>query len=146
FATPPATSTPGVPSTPGDPGASAAPGDPAPRRTRAAASLSVTELSARLRARASGADDFVLLDVREPWEREFAGIDGSVLVPLQSLLSAAAEEVLPKDAEILVHCHHNTRSQYAREVMLQSGWQHVTFVEGGIEAWSVEIDPEVARY
>ncbi|RFA08702.1 hypothetical protein B7R54_05275 [Subtercola boreus] len=130
-----------------EPAAVTEPAATEPTRTaRPATSLGVTELAARLAARASGADDFILLDVREPWERDFAGIDGSVLVPLQSLLSAAAEEVLPKSAEILVHCHHDTRSQYAREVMLQSGWQQVTFVEGGIDAWSAKVDPEVARY
>ena len=111
-----------------------------------AASLGVAQLAARLEARASGADDFVLLDVRAPWEHELADIEGSVLVPLPALLSDAAVETLPKTAEIVVYCHLDVRSQYAREVLLQSGWQNVLFVEGGIEAWSRQIDSGVSRY
>lgn len=142
FAAPPAAAPVTDPAVAAATAAAAEPATPA----RRPASISVTALATRLEGRASGTDDFILLDVREPWEREVAGIDGSVLVPLQSLLSAAAEEVLPKSAEILVHCHLDVRSQYARDVMLQSGWQNVVFVEGGIEAWSHEVDPEVARY
>ncbi|UFS61010.1 ThiF family adenylyltransferase [Subtercola endophyticus] len=114
--------------------------------TPAAPSITATELAARLVARAAGTDDFVLVDVREPWERELVAIEGSALVPLQSILSEAAQEVMPRDETVIVHCHYDNRSRYAREVLLQSGWTNVTFVEGGIDAWATEVDPTLPRY
>ena len=87
----------------------------------------------------------MLVDVREPWEYEFVSIDGAVLIPLANLLSDHARDLLLGE-HVLVHCHHDTRSRYAREVMLQSGYTDVTFVEGGIDAWATTIDPELPRY
>jgi rhodanese-related sulfurtransferase len=119
---------------------------PQPAPTAAPASISPTELAARLAAREEGTDDFVLVDVREPWEREIVAINGSALIPLASLLSEAAAEIMPRDETVIVHCHHDGRSRYAREVLLQSGWSNVTFVEGGIDAWATEVDPALPRY
>ncbi|MCU1482421.1 MAG: adenylyltransferase/sulfurtransferase MoeZ [Subtercola sp.] len=112
----------------------------------AAPSITATELAARLAAREAGTDDFVLVDVREPWEREVVAIEGSALVPLQSILSEAAQEIMPRDETVIVHCHYDGRSRHAREVLLQSGWTNVTFVEGGIDAWATDVDPSAARY
>ena len=114
--------------------------------TEAPASISPTELAARLTAREEGDDDFVLIDVRDPWEREIVAIGGSALVPMSSLLSDAAAEIMPRDENVVLYCHHDGRSRYAREILRQSGWQNVTFVEGGIEAWASQVDPSLPHY
>ncbi|CAN5160690.1 adenylyltransferase/sulfurtransferase MoeZ [soil metagenome] len=108
-------------------------------------SITVSDLAERLAARAAGTDDFVLVDVREPWENELVAIDGAVLLPLANLLSDHARDLL-RGEQVVVHCHHDTRSRYAREVLLQSGYTDVTFVEGGIDAWAADIDPGMPRY
>ncbi|GGF38487.1 adenylyltransferase/sulfurtransferase MoeZ [Subtercola lobariae] len=125
---------------------SAATPAPTPAPAPAAPSLTAPELAARLAAREQGTDDFVLVDVREPWERELVAIPGSALVPLSSILSDAAQEIMPRDETVIVHCHHDGRSRHAREVLLQAGWSNVTFVEGGIDAWATEVDPSQPRY
>ncbi|QWT22835.1 ThiF family adenylyltransferase [Subtercola sp. PAMC28395] len=118
---------------------------PASNPADATPSITVAQLAERLAARSAGADDFVLVDVREEWEHELVAIDGAVLLPMSTLLSDHARELLMGE-RVLLHCHHDTRSRYAREVMLQSGYTDVTFVEGGIDAWATTIDPELPRY
>ncbi|HEX8373168.1 MAG TPA: rhodanese-like domain-containing protein [Chthoniobacterales bacterium] len=87
-----------------------------------------------------------LLDVREPDEYATAKISGSVLVPLSDITSRV-QEVLPgKDAHIVVQCHHGMRSARAAEYLKQIGYQKVQNLTGGIDAWSVEIDPTVPVY
>ncbi|MCS5496468.1 ThiF family adenylyltransferase [Cnuibacter physcomitrellae] len=109
-------------------------------------SVSVSELDSLLQARARGEADFVLVDVREPHEHELVSIDGSVLVPLGGILSPEAREAVPADATVIVHCHHDGRSQRAAQALRQSGYDDVRFVRGGIDAWVAEIEPEKPRY
>ncbi|MBI4348722.1 MAG: rhodanese [Elusimicrobia bacterium] len=85
-----------------------------------------------------------LLDVREPDEYEAAKIDGSVLIPLGELQARVGE--VPKDREVIVHCHHGGRSAQAVRFLLQAGVQDAKNLDGGIDAWSCEIDKSVPRY
>jgi len=101
--------------------------------------MSVRELEALLAA----GERFELLDVRTEEERERARIPGATL-----MTDAQAErlEALPKDTKIVFHCHHGMRSQQAAEHFVALGFTNVYNVQGGIDAWSREIDPSVARY
>jgi monothiol glutaredoxin len=84
-----------------------------------------------------------LFDVRTEKERATASIAGS------HLLDAAGEarlRALPKDATIVFHCHHGGRSQAAAERFVAEGFRNVYNLQGGIDAWSVQIDPSVPRY
>ncbi len=101
--------------------------------------LDVTELKRRLDA----GESFELLDVRTPEEREIAHIPGAVLVD-----EAVVErlEKLPRDTTLVFHCHHGGRSQAAAEHFLSLGFTDVWNVVGGIDAWSIEVDPGVPRY
>jgi rhodanese-related sulfurtransferase len=91
----------------------------------------------------------LLLDVREPWEFALASItlDGAadtVNLPLQSLPQRLAE--LPKDRAIVCICHHGMRSAQAAGYLRQAGFQAVHNLRGGIDAWSLQVDPGVPRY
>lgn len=109
-------------------------------------SISAAELVELLREREEGATEFVLVDIREPFEREIVAIDGSVFIPMQGLLQENSRAEMPQDAMVILHCHHDSRSSYARDVLEQQGWQNVLFLEGGIHAWVTQIEPDKATY
>ncbi|ANP72445.1 ThiF family adenylyltransferase [Cryobacterium arcticum] len=104
------------------------------------------ELAALLADRAAGTADFVLVDIREPWERDIVAIDGSALVPMAQLLTESARQVLDPDSRVILYCHHGTRSEYARGVLLDNGWSDVTHLAGGIDDWVRRIEPGKPRY
>jgi adenylyltransferase/sulfurtransferase len=91
----------------------------------------------------SGAE-LMLLDVREPFEDAIARIPGAKLVPLGGLPSRIAE--LDRSKEIVIYCHHGVRSRRALEFLRTQGFERLRNLSGGIDAWSVEVDPRVPRY
>lgn len=88
--------------------------------------------------------DVVLVDVREPAEYAIAHIDGATLMPMQGIPQQLA--TLPRDTEIILHCHHGLRSELAGNFLLAQGFARVSHMVGGIDRWSDEIDPTVAKY
>ena len=102
--------------------------------------ISVEELKRKLDAH----EPFELIDVREPHEYEIARIEGAKLIPLSELPTRFDE--LPRDREIVVHCHAGVRSAHAVGLLQKAGFNRAINLAGGIDAWSVEIDPAVPRY
>ena len=102
------------------------------------------EVSVHDLKRALGEGSAMVVDVREPWEAEIARIEGALLVPLGEFAARAKE--LPRDKPILIHCHHGGRSMQATQWLRRNGYDRVSNVAGGIDAWSREIDPAVPRY
>jgi molybdopterin/thiamine biosynthesis adenylyltransferase/rhodanese-related sulfurtransferase len=96
----------------------------------------------------SGADDFVLLDVRNPHEYEIAKIEGSVLVPLPDIENGEGvtkvKELL-NGHRLIAHCKMGGRSAKALGILKEAGIEG-TNVKGGITAWSKEVDPSVPTY
>lgn len=86
-----------------------------------------------------------IIDVREPWEFSTAHIEGSELMPMREVPARAHQE-LDSAARIVVICHHGVRSMHVTVWLRDQGFQNVQSLRGGIDAWSVEIDPGVARY
>lgn len=86
----------------------------------------------------------VLLDVREPFEWDIVHVAGARHVPLRQLPARLRE--LDGHAEVLVYCHHGTRSRQAAELLKAAGFSKVRSVRGGIDAWSTEVDPRLPRY
>jgi sulfur-carrier protein adenylyltransferase/sulfurtransferase len=86
----------------------------------------------------------VLLDVREPFEFEIAHLPNARLIPLGELPARLTE--LDGRAEIVTYCHHGIRSRRAMELLKGAGFANVRNLRGGIDAWSVEVDPAVPRY
>jgi adenylyltransferase/sulfurtransferase len=104
--------------------------------------IDVHDLARRLAARAAGGDDFVLVDVREPAEREVVTIPGSVGVPMAQLL-AAGPAALPDGVPVVLHCRSGARSAQVLAVLHAAGRTDVVHVEGGVLAWVREIDPSL---
>ena len=106
--------------------------------------MTAAHLKAWLAAQAGQA---VVLDVREPWELQTASVrpDGFELIaiPLGELASRFGE--LPAQACVACLCHHGVRSQHAAAFLDRQGIAAVN-LQGGIDAWSCELDPSVARY
>ncbi len=100
--------------------------------------LSVQQLKAKL-----DAGNIELFDVRTPREREIAHIAGA------RLLDRTTQDhimKLPKETPLYFHCHHGGRSQQAAEFFINQGFKEVYNVEGGIDAWSRDVDGDVPRY
>ncbi|MGO4782964.1 ThiF family adenylyltransferase [Cryobacterium sp. W22_MBD10_FK3] len=116
------------------------PGTPAPDEITSA------ELAGLLAERRAGSADFVLVDIREPWERDIVAIDGSALVPMAQLLTDEASTVMEPADRVILYCHHGTRSEYARGVLRDNGWTDVTHLAGGIDDWVRRIEPAKPRY
>ncbi len=101
------------------------------------------ELSPREAAERIAAGAF-LLDVREPFEAEIAVIAGSVLVPMRTVPARLAE--IPRDRDVIVHCHHGMRSRSVADFLKAQGFTRVANLAGGIDRWSADIDPAVPNY
>lgn len=86
-----------------------------------------------------------LIDVREPWENAIAKIDGCQLIPMGEFAARAHQELDPDD-HMLILCHHGARSLSVTNWLRQQGFDATQSVAGGIEAWSREVDPAIARY
>jgi adenylyltransferase/sulfurtransferase len=89
-------------------------------------------------------DDFVLLDVRESFEREIATIPGAIHIPLGEIPARFGE--LDPAREIVIHCKGGVRSAHALEFLRDQGFSKLWNLEGGIHAWSERVDPSVPVY
>jgi molybdopterin/thiamine biosynthesis adenylyltransferase/rhodanese-related sulfurtransferase len=85
-----------------------------------------------------------VIDVRMPVEWEIAHLEGAVLVPLPELESRLAE--LDAGAPTVVYCHLGGRSAAAARLLRARGFDRVANLTGGIDAWSVRVDPALRRY
>ena len=109
-----------------------------PMAPAAIKSLDVHALKQRL-----DAGDITLIDVRPPQDRARAPF------PLADVLDSSTHTrlaALPKDTPLAFICHHGNASRGAAEHFREHGFRNVYNVEGGIDAWSVEIDPAIPRY
>ena len=96
----------------------------------------------------SDADDYVLLDVRNPNEYEIARIPGSVLVPLPEIESGEGigkVKDLLNGHRLIAHCKLGGRSAKALSILKEAGIEG-TNVKGGITAWSREVDSSIPEY
>jgi adenylyltransferase/sulfurtransferase len=103
-------------------------------------SLSVLELKRKMDA----SEPLTLIDVREPYEYEIARIEGAKLIPLGELESRLDE--IPRERMIVMQCHSGMRRERGAQLLQQAGFENVYNLEGGIEAWSSEVDSGVPRY
>lgn len=99
---------------------------------------------AETKARLDRGDKLLLVDVREPWEYQTCRIEGAKLIPLGSLPTNV--NVLQEAEDVICYCHHGMRSLDAATWLRFQGVEKAKSLAGGIERWSVEVDPSVPRY
>jgi rhodanese-related sulfurtransferase len=110
--------------------------------------ITVTELSEKLKSE----EQFILLDVREPHELEYAKLTDNRLevAPMSRLAregpNALSESARSQDATIYVMCHHGSRSMQVTNWLAQQGWKNVINVRGGIDEYARTVDQSVGFY
>jgi len=102
--------------------------------------ISVNELKAMMDKK----EDFLLLDVRQDWERELAVINDSKHVLLDKISETNLE--IDFNKKIVLYCKVGGRSAAAAEILIKRGWKHCYNLQGGIIAWAREIDPTMKTY
>ncbi len=110
-----------------------------PNAPPAVKQMDVSTLNANIEA----GESVYLFDVRGPDERAKAQIKAAV--PFDEAAEQLTE-TLPKDTPLVFHCHGGGRSQVAAERYRLRGFVNVYNLAGGIDAWSLHVDPLVPRY
>src|SRR4051794_13389498 len=100
--------------------------------------ISPTEVKQRI-------DTLTLIDVREAAEHQVCQIPGARLIPMRTIPEQLKNlEEMP--GPLVVFCHHGVRSLRVVEWLREQGLGHCQSMAGGIEAWSLAVDPSVPRY
>ena len=86
-----------------------------------------------------------LIDIREPHEHAICHIEGAQLIPMQSI-PGHLNELDGDDETLVVFCHHGVRSLSVVDWLRRHGVENCQSMAGGIDRWSLEIDPAVPRY
>jgi len=86
----------------------------------------------------------ILLDVREPSEYSHVHVEGSLHIPMGQIANRLAE--LDSAHTYVVMCHHGGRSQKVALFLASHGYDQVSNLAGGIDAWSTALDPHLPRY
>jgi rhodanese-related sulfurtransferase len=108
--------------------------------------VSPCDTKARMDAREP---NLLVLDCRRPDEHQLARIPGATLIPMNEIdrrTDELEDDDLGKSRPIIVHCHHGARSLRVTATLRGLGFTNVFSMAGGIESWSVAIDPRVPRY
>ena len=100
----------------------------------AAARARITEVSPADAVAAAGADNVVLLDVREPNEWNLGHAEGALHIP-RGQLEGKVEGAIPREARVLVYCAGGSRSALAADTLQQMGYGNVASVRGGFRGW-----------
>lgn len=89
-----------------------------------------------------------MIDVREPAEHAICHIEGAELIPMQTVPQhlSSVREMDQGDSRIVVFCHHGMRSLSVVDWLRKQGIENCQSMSGGIDLWSVQIDPGVPRY
>ncbi|HEY4321338.1 MAG TPA: molybdopterin-synthase adenylyltransferase MoeB [Gemmatimonadales bacterium] len=112
------------------------PTDDAPRIPQ----LTPQELAERL----ARGDDVDLIDVREPYEWEIAHLDGARLLPFGDLPGAL--DTIDSGRDVVLLCKSGGRSAAAANHLHDVGFRRIWNLRGGLDAWSVDVDPTLPRY
>ena len=107
--------------------------------------MKVKEITVReLHEMRSNGEDYQLIDVREPYERDIAHIDGD-LIPMAEIPDRVSE--ISKDRKVIVHCRSGSRSANTIVFLERKfGMDNLYNLKGGILAWADEIDDSLAKY
>jgi adenylyltransferase/sulfurtransferase len=102
--------------------------------------ITITELQKELQA-----NEVVLIDVRESYERDIAKIEQAIHIPMGDILERASE--IPADKKVVVHCRSGQRSAAVIDALQKEhNLDNLYNLQGGILAWSDEIDSSITKY
>lgn len=88
----------------------------------------------------------VLVDIREPDELRLASVEGAIHIPMGDLATRIHEIDVGEDQTLALICHTGRRSLHAAVALQRMGLDQARSVAGGIEWWSLRVDPTVPRY
>ena len=100
----------------------------------------------QLKSKIDGAENFYLIDVREPSEYEIVKIPTSHLIPKQGFLDGSVLATLPQDKPIVLHCKSGVRSAECLAILKDAGFADASHVAGGVIAWAKQIDTTLPVY
>jgi rhodanese-related sulfurtransferase len=103
--------------------------------------INVNDLNERIQS----GEKINLIDVREQHEYDLVNLEG-ILIPLGQLESRLDEIGHLKNEEIIVHCRSGARSAEACKIMMRNGFKNPKNLAGGINRWSMLIDPSMPIY
>ena len=88
-----------------------------------------------------------IIDCRTQRETEIAKLENVNLSVEHTQISAIIGKI-PKNKDILVYCHHGSRSMYTISVLMNQGFngKYLYNLAGGIDSWSLNVDPSIRRY
>jgi sulfur-carrier protein adenylyltransferase/sulfurtransferase len=112
----------------------------------AAATRGATITATELKEMFDRAEDFLLIDVREPAEWEIVSIPDAVLVPNGEILSGRALEHLPQDRPIVAYCKTGVRSAETLAALKSAGFSDAKHLAGGVVAWVNQVEPDKPIY
>jgi rhodanese-related sulfurtransferase len=98
-----------------------------------------------VKRRLDGGEPLTLIDVREIPERNICHIDGATLIPMNEI-PKQLERLRREPAPLVVFCHHGVRSLRVVSWLREQGFADCQSMSGGIDAWSLAVDPAVPRY
>jgi len=100
-----------------------------------------------VKRRLDSGEKLFLIDVREPHEFALARIEGAALIPMRSVPGELQDlEGRADQATLIVYCHHGVRSLHVVHWLREQGIDACQSMAGGIDAWSLLVDPSVPRY
>ncbi len=98
----------------------------------------------QLKSLIDSGEDFQLIDVREPYESEICQIGGE-LIPMAEVMQRV--DAIARDKKVVVHCRSGKRSASVIHALEQAhGFTNLYNLEGGVLAWSDQIDPSLPKY
>ena len=89
-------------------------------------------------------DEVTLDDVREQWEVNICKLNGAILMPMGEIATTYVN--LHQDSKIALYCHSGIRSMHVADFLLSQGFHSLANLQGGIDAWTQEIDTTLERY
>jgi len=90
--------------------------------------------------------EFLLLDCREQSEYDHVHLAGATLLPMSEITERVSEIEQHRETPVVVYCHHGARSLRVAQWLDNQGFKDVKSMAGGIDVWSLEIDPALPRY
>lgn len=99
-----------------------------------------------LKSRLDQEHPLVLVDVREPFEREIADLpeSGQHRIPVAQFLDRMGE--LDPEENLVIYCRSGARSGWAAKQLAERGFTRVWNLKGGVLGWREEVDPTLEAY